>query len=126
MRILKNRWFAKFARKQNIGDAALLDAIDRAEAGLIDADLGGGVIKQRIARDGSGKSAGYRTIILFRVAERAVFVFGFAKSGQANLTPRELKEFREAAAITLAFTESQIATEVAAGHLIEVQDDQDL
>lgn len=126
MRILKNRWFAKFTHKQEITDTVLIGAIRRAEAGLIDADLGGGVIKQRVARQGAGKSGGYRTIILFRAAERSVFVFGFAKSGQANLTPRELREFRDAAAITLAFTDSQIKAEIDAGHLIEVQDEQDL
>ena len=78
MRIYKNAWFAKFARKERIGNAALCDAVDRAERGLIDADLGGGLIKQRVARAGEGKSGGYRTLIFFRQAERAIFAFGFA------------------------------------------------
>lgn len=55
MRIFKNAWFERFARKQCITDRALHDAIERAEKGLIDADLGGGVIKQRVARQGQGK-----------------------------------------------------------------------
>lgn len=63
MRIFKNRWFEKFARKQDIGDDVLREAVGRAERGLIDADLGGGVIKQRVAREGEGRSGGYRTII---------------------------------------------------------------
>jgi hypothetical protein len=62
-RVFKTRWFERFARKENIRDTVLLDAVARAEAGQVDADLGGGVIKQRIARRGQGKSGGYRTII---------------------------------------------------------------
>ena len=61
-------------------DAVLRDAVVRAEKGQIDADLGGDVIKQRIARPGQGKSKGYRTIIFFRRGARAFFVYGFAKS----------------------------------------------
>ena len=79
-RILLNRWFQRFASKERISSAALIEAIDRADRGLIDADLGGGVIKQRVARPGQGRSGGYRTLILFRVGRRAVFAFGFAKS----------------------------------------------
>ena len=66
MRIFKNAWFERFARKQKIPDAVLRDAIRRAEQGLIDADLGGGVIKQRVARPGQGRSGGYRTLIVYR------------------------------------------------------------
>ncbi|RAR56731.1 RelE toxin of RelEB toxin-antitoxin system [Onishia taeanensis] len=58
MRIFKNAWFERFAKKQKLEDAALRDAIRRADQGLIDADLGGGVIKQRVARPGQGKSGG--------------------------------------------------------------------
>ena len=62
-RIFKTRWFERFARKEKIRNAVLLDAVARAEKGQLDADLGGGVIKQRVARPGQGKSGGYRTII---------------------------------------------------------------
>src|SRR6266436_7057973 len=84
VRIFKSRWFERFARKEGIADAALRDAVSRAEKGQIDADLGGGVIKQRIARPGQGRSKGYRTIILFRHRARAFFVYGFAKNQRAN------------------------------------------
>ena len=80
MRIFTNAWLERFARKQRLDDDALREAIQRAEQGLVDADLGGGVIKQRVARPGQGKSGGYRTIILYRQESRAFFVFGFAKS----------------------------------------------
>ena len=85
MRIFKSRWFQRFARKEAIGDAALRETIARAERGQVDADLGGGVIKQRIARAGEGKSKGYRTIIFFRRGSNAFFMYGFAKSQRANI-----------------------------------------
>lgn len=58
----------------------------RVEAGLIDADLGSGLIKQRIARQGRGKSGGYRSILIVRSGERAIFVFAFAKSDKPVLS----------------------------------------
>ena len=96
MRIFKSRWFQRFARKEGIADAALQEAAGRADKGQIDADLGGDVIKQRIARRGQGKSSGYRTIILFRREKKAFFVYGFPKSQRANIDADELKQFREA------------------------------
>ena len=75
-------------------DAALCDVVRRAEQGVVDADLGGGVIKQRIARPGQGRARGLRSIVLFRRDERAFFVHGFAKSRQATLRPDELTAFQ--------------------------------
>jgi hypothetical protein len=68
VRIFKSRWFQRFTLKERITDAALREAAARAEKSQIDADLGGGVIKQRIARPGQGRSKGYRAIIFFRRA----------------------------------------------------------
>lgn len=123
-RIYANRWFAKFAAKEKISDAMLADAVRRAESGLIDADLGSGLIKQRIARQGGGKSGGYRSILIFRSGERAIFVFAFAKSAKSNLSKAELKVYRKAASIMLELGEDQIATGVEAGQLVEVKDDE--
>lgn len=124
IRIYANRWFAKFAAKEKISDATLAQAVHRAEIGLIDADLGGGLIKQRLARQGSGKSGGYRSIMIFRSGERAIFVFAFAKSDKANLRAAELKVYRKAASIMLELGAGQIETEVEAGRLIEVNNDE--
>ena len=127
MRIFKNRWFEKFARKEKIEDEALIAAVARAEAGLVDADLGGGVVKQRVARAGEGRSGGFRTIVFFRRGERAVFVFGFAKKDKANLTAHELTTFRKAARIVLDLDDVAMTGEIIAGRMIEVRDgDQDL
>jgi hypothetical protein len=121
-RVFKTRWFQRFARKERIGDAVLLDAVARAEKGQVDADLGGGVIKQRIARPGHGKSSGYRTIILFRRGQRAVFVYGFAKKERENIDSDEEKQFKEAAHHVLRLTEKQLAQLVIQGDFLEVRE----
>ena len=120
LRTFKTRWFQRFARKEKIADALLLDAIARAEKGQVDADIGGGVIKQRIARPGQGKSGGYRTIIFFKHGTRAVFVYGFAKSERANIDAHEEKQFKEAARHVLQLTDKQIADLVNNGDFMEV------
>jgi len=121
MRIFKSRWFQRFARKEGIADAVLRQAVARAEKGQIDADLGGGVIKQRIARPGQGKSKGYRTIVLFRRGARAFFVYGFSKSQRANIDNDEEGQFKEAAKLVLALTEMQLAERLKRGSFVEVK-----
>lgn len=123
MRVLKNPWFARFARKERISDAALCDAVARAEKGLIDADLGGGLIKQRVARPGAGKSGGYRTLILYRTTERAVFAYGFAKSDMDNIDEKDEARLKELAELTLGFSDEAITRLVEAGKLVEVKRD---
>jgi hypothetical protein len=98
----------------------LREAIVRAERGQIDADLGGGVVKQRIARPGQGRSGGFRSIILFRTGERAFFVFGFAKSDRDNIDREELDAFRKMAHHVLALTEDQLARLIASGQFMEI------
>ena len=123
MRIFKNKAFTRFARKAVLSDAALCEAVANAERGLIDADLGGGVVKQRIARSGGGKSGGFRTIILFRAKHRAVFVHGFAKNERDNIRDDELAAFKMLAAEILNYDDAEIAKVVAAGTLTEVASD---
>lgn len=98
MRIYANRWFAKFAAKEKRSGAALVEAVDRAKSGLIDADFGSGLIKQRIARQGADRSGAYRSILIFRSGERAIFVFAFAKSGKANLNGVQVRSIAGAPA----------------------------
>ena len=70
MRVFKNTWFTRFAKKEGITDSELREAVNQLEAGQADADLGGGVYKVRIARPGKGKSGGYRVIVFFRSEEQ--------------------------------------------------------
>lgn len=120
MRVFKNAWFRRFARKERISDSDLREAVARAEAGRIDADLGGGVIKQRVARPGQGKSKGFRTIILFRQSERAFFVYGYAKSDRANLRQDEETAFKEAAKHVLNLSDEQLDALMDGDHFEEV------
>lgn len=127
MRVFKNSRFHKFARKEKISDAMLCEAVERAERGQIDADLGAGLIKQRVARPGAGKSGGFRTLVFFRAETRAVFAFGFAKSDMANLDDAEEAYLKKAAKLDLGFADAQMDAEVAAGRMFEVNcDEQDL
>lgn len=120
MRVLKTKSFSRFARKAALDDASLCNAVADAERGLIDADLGGGVIKQRIARRGRGKSGGFRTVILYRRGMRAFFIYGFAKSDRANISQDELTALKELAAEMLAYDDAEITRAIESGPLIEV------
>lgn len=125
MRVLKTHAFARFTRQEAMLDDALANAIRQAERGLIAAQLGGGLIKLRIARSGSGKSGGYRTIIAYSAGRRAVFLFGFAKNQRDNLTPVQLVDLKMVGRDLLALTEHQINEAVAAGQLQEVRYDEE-
>jgi hypothetical protein len=123
VRVFKSKPFARDAKKLGLKDADLLEAVAGAERGLLDADLGGGVVKQRIARGGQGKSGGFRTIILLKSGELAFFVFVFAKNERANIKKAELTAFKELASVMLALDELALTKAVAAGSLIEVNEE---
>ncbi len=115
MHVFRNAWFARFAKRVQLSDEQLLDAVKRAERGLIDADLGGSVIKQRIARPGEGRSGGFRSVILYRRGDRAFFIYGFAKSCNDNLRPGELDQFRKLAQHVLNMSDSDLERALAHG-----------
>jgi hypothetical protein len=124
MRIYKLRGFARFQRRERITDAALAQAVQGAEDDLVDANLGGGLIKQRVARAGQGKSGGYRTLIAYRRGDRAVFLYGFAKSGRGNIDDNELEEWRKVGRAYLGLGADAIQAAIAANELMEVSDDE--
>jgi hypothetical protein len=121
VRIFKNTWFVRFARAQKISDDTLREAVMRAESGQVDTDLGGGVLKQRIARPGQGKSKGYRRIILLREGHRAFFVYGFAKSERDNIRKDEEDQFKKMARHVLGLSEAQLNILMANGRIEEVE-----
>ena len=108
MRLFKNKSFTRFANAENIQDSDLLEAIERANKGLISADLGGGLIKQRIARCGQGQSGGFRSIIIFKAGDKAFFVYGFAKNKKANINNKELKALKKLADQLLSYTDKDL------------------
>jgi hypothetical protein len=125
VRLYKLKAFARFQRREQIADRALGKAVRRTEDGLVDADLGGGLIKQRVARPGQGKSGGFRTIIAYRRGDRAVFLYGFAKSERENLNDDELSYWQRVARVYLALTDDAMEAAVAGDELIEVDYDEE-
>jgi hypothetical protein len=122
VRTFKTKWLVRFARREGIADKSLREAIERAERGLIDADLGGGLIKQRVAWQGQGRSGGYRIIIAYRVKDRAVLLFGFAKNERENISTDELLILREVAGNWLAADSETILEALEDGKLQEIED----
>src|SRR5215831_16649888 len=120
VRIFKTKWLVRYARRERISDRSLSEAIERAARGLIDAELGGGIIKQRVARAGQGRSGGYRTLVAYRAGSRAVFLYAFAKNERENIDPDELLTLREIGAGWLAANVQQIERAVDEGILQEV------
>jgi hypothetical protein len=125
VRIFQNKAFMRFASKAGIDDAMLCEVLRDAERGLIAANLGGGVIKQRIARPGQGKSGGFRTLIVFRAGDRAFFVHGFAKNEADNIGKNELVALKKLASELLAYDDKALTRVVASGTLTEVKCDEE-
>lgn len=120
MRVFKTKSFIRFSRRERIADHALCGAVRRAERGLIDADLGGGVIKQRVARPGQGRSGGFRVLAAYRAKSRTVFIFGFAKNERENIGDEELATLRDIGRGFLTSDDVALANALAAGVIQEV------
>ena len=121
MRIFKLKAFARFQRGARIADEALAQVVRDASSGLVDADLGGGLIKQRIARTGQGKSGGFRAVIAFRRGERAIFLYGFAKSDLDNIDDSELQVWRRIGRLYLGADAEGLEAAVELKELVEVE-----
>lgn len=124
MRIFKTPWFVRFADKEHIVDASLENAVSQLEAGQFDADLGGGVYKQRLARAGQGKSGGYRVLVCFRQGTRSFFIYGFPKSSRGNISVSEKNDLKKLAKILFAMTDAQLDEKVKAGTFQEIKSEE--
>ena len=120
MRVFKYPRFNRFAEKEGITDAELRVIINKLEAGKAEADLGGGVYKERLPRSGEGKLGGFRVIVYFKNEFRAFFVYGFRKSGRDNINKGELKAFKIDAKENFSLTDEQIEAWLKRGTLIEI------
>jgi len=119
-RVFKTRHFSRWMRKTELTDSALLNAVEEMVRGLIDADLGGGVVKKRIGLAGRGKRGGVRTLVATNKGSRWFFVFGFEKNERANIAEDELEALRDIAEQLLARTGSQLDEAVKEGALQEI------
>ncbi len=125
MRVFKTKWFVRYARREKIGDQGLCGAIERAERGIVDAYLGGGVIKQRVSRAGQGRSGGYRMLIAYRSGDRAVFLYAFAKNERDNIADDELATIKEIAAAWLEVDAEHLYHALQEGVLQEIPYDEE-
>lgn len=119
-RVFKTRYFSRWFRKIGLSDVALCQAVKEMEQGLIDANLGGGVVKKRLAVPGRGKRGGARTLVATNKSNRWFFLFGFEKNARANITAEELKGLREITRQLLGMTSEQLDEAVRDGSLQEI------
>ncbi len=122
-RVFKTRHFARWMRKSELTDEALCLAVEEMAAGLIDAELGGHIVKKRVALPGRGKSGGARTLVATQQGSRWFFVFGFEKNERANISATELEALQVLAADLLALSGDQLNRAVEDGALQEICDD---
>ncbi len=122
LKIYKTKPFERFCCRNGIEDTVLIDAVSRAERGLVDADLGGGVIKQRLPRKGQGKSGGYRIILIIKREDKCFIVHGYPKSEKSNLGTKEEKAFKEMASHLLGLSSHHIRKLVQNRDIIEVNE----
>lgn len=120
MRVFKTRTFERWCQRAGITDAALVNAVVNMESGLIDAQLGGNLFKQRVALPGRGKSGSTRTLIATRFADLLFFLYGFEKNERENISSKELLLYQRFASELLGLTPAQISTALAAKTLTEL------
>jgi len=119
-RVFKIRYFALWMRKTELSDEALCSAVVEMAQGLIDADLGGGMVKKRVGVSGRGKRGGARTLVATNKGNRWFFVYGFEKNDRANIADDELEALKELAEQLLARTGKQLAEALNDGTLSEI------
>ena len=122
--VFVTKTFARWMRKSQVTDLDILCATEEMVQGLIDANLGGHLVKKRVALRGRGKSAGARTIVATKFEQRWIFLFGFEKNERSNIDANELKVLQELAASLLDLDPQAIASAVSAGQLFQLQGDQ--
>jgi len=120
MKIYKTHWFDRWAKKHGLSTQALCEAVREMKDGLYEADLGGGLLKKRIARQGQGKSGGFRTLIATNKGSRWIFVFGFSKNARSNIDKDEELALKKLAEHLLTLTQQALEKAQNANELIEI------
>lgn len=120
MWILKNKAFHHWTKKLRINDSVLINAIEEIKTGLYEANLGGYIYKKRIALSGRGKRGGARTIVAFKLIDRAIFIYGYAKNERPNITTSEEEALKTLAKSYMDLSENQLHQAITTGEVIEV------
>ncbi len=121
MKRIKTKWFNSWAKKNKINDISLFEGITNLENNLSTVSLGSSLYKVRISRKGAGKSSGFRTIIVFKSGEKAIYIYGFAKNEQDNISSTELSMFKKLGKDLLRLNDTELNKAVSnnALHLLE-------
>lgn len=119
--MLKTKDFARWAKKERIQSSQLYEAAKEIHAGLIDGELGRGLIKKRIARSGQGKRRGHRTLLAFNEGKRAIFIFGFSKKDRENISTREAAAYQKLAEYYFGMSDIYLHKLLNENELIEVK-----
>lgn len=121
-RVFKTRHFARWARKAGLPDTTLCAAVQEMAAGLVDADLGGGVVKKRVSLPGRGKRGSTRTLVATNKADRWFFLYGFEKNERGNIEPAELVAVKGIASDLLRQDEKALHAYAEEGKIEEICD----
>jgi hypothetical protein len=121
--IYKTKHFTRWARKAGLKDSFLKAAVLEIQSGLLEADLGGGIVKKRIALQGRGKRGSTRTLLATNLKDRWIFVFGFEKNERENILENELTTLKMLAKDLLGMSAAQIKVAIEEGFLVEVENE---
>jgi hypothetical protein len=120
MAIYKTKWFARWSRKNGLSDSSICAAVSEMTNGLYDANLGGGLYKKRIAKQGQGKSGGFRTLLASNFGNRWFFMYGFEKNQRSNIDKDEEDALKLLAEKFLALSNKEIEQATQSDEFIEV------
>ncbi|MCB0318866.1 MAG: type II toxin-antitoxin system RelE/ParE family toxin [Bdellovibrionales bacterium] len=122
-RIFKLKAFGRWMLSNSIEDRILLRAVEEIESGLVDADLGGGIVKKRIPALGRGKSGGARTILAFKTNMNVFFIYGFMKNELENIDKLELQYLKKYADYLFSLNELDLIKLIDLDSVLEVSSD---
>ena len=118
---LKIKWFNKWAKKSSLPDKNLLKTIENITNNLGVVNLGSGLLKIRTPKTGQGKSGGFRTILVYKENDIAIFIYGFAKTEKDNLNNDELKYFKKLAKDLLNIDKEKITELEKQGSFVKIK-----
>ena len=122
MKKLKTKWFKKWAKKK-LTDSELLDAIEDLEDEKSTSNLGHNLYKVRIAKKNSGKSGGYRTIVVYKSNDMAIFIYGFGKKEKGNILKSELEYLKKYADDLINLNRKELKSELSKKELFNLEND---
>jgi hypothetical protein len=123
MRVFKTKLFHRWAKKHQLTDKALLNAVKEIEEGLIDANLGGNVYKKRIATKGRGKSGSVRTLLAYVKGDKTFYIYAFEKNDEDNISAKELEIIKIITKELLALSDAEIEKRKNDNLLFEIKEE---